>query len=99
MKIARLLILLVFLLAGLVIGSLNSQQIVINFGVAGINTTSGIAIIVSLFAGVVIGAALVLATLVIPLYAKLRRANKAAIAAAAPVVVPVPTYTPPVDGR
>ncbi|MBN6110663.1 uncharacterized membrane protein YciS (DUF1049 family) [Xanthomonas sp. JAI131] len=99
MKIARLLILLVFLLAGLVIGSLNSQQIVINFGVAGINTTSGIAIIVSLFAGVVIGAALVLATLVIPLYAKLRRANKAATAAAAPVVAPVPTYTPPVDGR
>ncbi|MBB4125029.1 uncharacterized membrane protein YciS (DUF1049 family) [Xanthomonas translucens] len=99
MKIARLLILLVFLLAGLVIGSLNSQQIVINFGVAGINTTSGIAIIVSLFAGVVIGASLVLATLVIPLYAKLRRANKAAIAAAAPAVAPVPTYTPPVDGR
>jgi len=99
MKIARLLILLVFLLAGLVIGSLNSQQIVINFGVAGINTTSGIAIIVSLFAGVVIGAALVLATLVIPLYAKLRRANKDAIAAAAPVVAPVPTYTPPVAGR
>lgn len=99
MKIARLLILLVFLLAGLVIGSLNSQQIVINFGFAGINTTSGIAIIVSLFAGVVIGAALVLATLVIPLYAKLRRANKAAIAAAAPVAAPAPTYTPPVDGR
>ncbi|KTF33349.1 LapA family protein [Xanthomonas translucens] len=99
MKIARLLILLVFLLAGLVIGSLNSQQIVINFGFTGINTTSGIAIIVSLFAGVVIGAALLLATLVIPLYAKLRRANKAAIAAAAPAVAPVPTYPPPVDGR
>jgi lipopolysaccharide assembly protein A len=99
MKIARLLILLLFLLAGLVIGSLNSQQIVINFGFTGINTTSGIAIIVALFAGVVIGAALVLATLVIPLYAKLRRANKAAIAASAPAAAPVPTYTQPVDGR
>ncbi|CTP90313.1 hypothetical protein XTPLMG728_2521 [Xanthomonas translucens pv. poae] len=99
MKIARLLLLLLFLLAGLVIGSLNSQQIVINFGFTGISTTSGIAIIVSLFAGVVIGAALLLATLVIPLYAKLRRANKAAIAAAAPAVAPVSTYPPPVDGR
>ncbi|CTP86797.1 LapA family protein [Xanthomonas graminis] len=99
MKIARLLLLLLFLLAGLVIGSLNSQQIVINFGFTGISTTSGIAIIVSLFAGVVIGAALLLATLVIPLYAKLRRANKAAIAAAAPAVAPVSTYPQPVDGR
>ncbi|MDL5364851.1 hypothetical protein QSH18_04475 [Xanthomonas sp. NCPPB 2654] len=99
MKIARLLILLVFLLAGLVIGSLNSQQIVVSFGFTDLHTTSGIAIIVSLFAGLVIGAALVLAALVIPLYAKLRRANKAAVAASAPAVAPVPTYTQPVDGR
>ncbi|MEB1529360.1 hypothetical protein [Xanthomonas sp. WHRI 7945] len=99
MKIARLLILLVFLLAGLVIGSLNSQQIVVSFGFTDLHTTSGIAIIVSLFAGLVIGTALVLAALVIPLYAKLRRANKAAVAASAPAVAPVPTYTQPVDGR
>ncbi|MFC6838857.1 lipopolysaccharide assembly protein LapA domain-containing protein [Xanthomonas theicola] len=99
MKIARLLILLVFLLAGLAIGSLNSQQIDINFGVTGIATTSGIAIMVSLLAGVVIGAALVLAALVVPLYARLRRANKAAAAASAPAVVPLPTYAHSVDGR
>ncbi|WP_369944361.1 LapA family protein [Xanthomonas medicagonis] len=99
MKIARLLILLVFLLAGLVIGSLNSQQIVINFGFTGITTTSGIAIIVALFAGVLIGASLLLATLVIPLYAKLRRANKAAVAANTPAAAPASTYTQPVDGR
>jgi uncharacterized membrane protein YciS (DUF1049 family) len=99
MKIARLLILLVFLLAGLVIGSLNSQQIVINFGFTGIATTSGIAIIVALFAGVLIGASLLLATLVIPLYAKLRRANKAAVAANTPAAAPGSTYTQPVDGR
>ncbi|WP_045727559.1 lipopolysaccharide assembly protein LapA domain-containing protein [Xanthomonas sp. GPE 39] len=85
MKIVRLLILLVFLVAGLVVGSLNSQPIVINFGVSALATTSGIAIIVSLFAGVVIGAASVLVMVAIPLYAKLRRANKAANAVAAPV--------------
>lgn len=85
MKIVRLLILLVFLLAGLVIGSLNSQPIVINFGVSALATTSGIAIIVSLFAGVVIGAALVLTLVAIPLYARLRRANKAANAVGVPV--------------
>ncbi|MBN6151607.1 DUF1049 domain-containing protein [Xanthomonas sp. AmX2] len=98
MKIARLLILLAFLLAGLVIGSLNSQPILVDFGFTGINTTSGIAIMVSLFAGVLIGAALVLASLVIPLYAKLRRANKAA-AASAPATVPVSPVIQPVDGR
>ncbi|KAB7770212.1 MULTISPECIES: LapA family protein [Xanthomonas] len=99
MKIARLLILLVLLLAGLVIGSLNSQPIQINFVFSSIATTSGIAIIVSLFAGVLIGASLVLAALVIPLYAKLRRANKAANAAT-PAVAPVsPHAHQPLDGR
>jgi uncharacterized membrane protein len=41
-----------------------------------VQTSSGVAIILSLLAGVLIGGAIVLATIVWPLYAKLRKANK-----------------------
>lgn len=80
MKVFRLLLMLAVLLVGLVIGALNSQPILIDFAFSSIATTSGVAIIVSLLAGVLIGGALVLAAMVLPLYSKLRQANKQAAA-------------------
>ena len=50
MKIVRLVILLAVLIGGLVIGSLNSQPIEISLAFWVLKTTSGIAIIASLFA-------------------------------------------------
>ncbi len=91
MNVFRLLIALVFLVAGLVVGSLNSQRIVISLGFTDIATTSGVAIIVSLLAGVLIGGIIVLVAMVLPLYTRLRRAEKAAAVharAAAPVQTP-----------
>ncbi|KRG47839.1 hypothetical protein ARC20_02660 [Stenotrophomonas panacihumi] len=93
MKVFQLLLMLAFLLVGLIIGALNSQPILIDFAFSSIATTSGVAIIVSLLAGVLIGGALVLAVMVLPLYSKLRLANKqvaAARVAAPPVVEPRP---------
>ncbi len=78
MKVVRLLILLAVLVAGLIIGSLNSQPIEISLAFWLLKTTSGIAIIVSLLLGALLGGALVVAGVVIPLYARLRRANKVA---------------------
>ncbi|HEY0334676.1 MAG TPA: hypothetical protein VGC74_13340 [Stenotrophomonas sp.] len=82
MKVFRLLLMLAFLLVGLVIGALNSQPILIDLAFTSIATTSGVAIIVSLLAGVLIGGAIVLAAMVLPLYSKLRQANKQAAATA-----------------
>ncbi|WP_066096084.1 hypothetical protein [Xanthomonas massiliensis] len=76
MNIFRVLVLLAFLLVGLVIGALNSERLVVDLGVTSIVTSSGIAIIFALLAGVVLGAAIVLAAVVLPLYGRLRRANK-----------------------
>lgn len=82
MNILRLLIALAFLAIGLVIGILNTQPITLNLLFTQISTGSGAAIIVSLLAGVCIGALIVLATVAWPLYARLRKAGKVPVAAA-----------------
>ena len=73
MNILRLLVLLAFLAIGLVVGSLNSQRLLLDFGVTEVVTTSGIAIVVALLAGVLLGGGLVVASTVLPLQARLRR--------------------------
>jgi putative membrane protein len=92
MAIVRLLVLVAFLAAGLVVGSLNPQRIVLDFGIAGIVTTSGIAIMVSLLAGVLLGGGIVVATSVLPLRARLRRATRAPAPAPAATDSPRPLY-------
>ncbi len=89
MNTLRLLIALLFLAAGLVIGVLNTQPIVLKLLFTDIPTSSGVAIILSLLSGVLIGGLIVMATMVLPLYAKLRKANRPAVApASAPPVTP-----------
>ncbi len=96
MKVVRLLVLLAVLVAGLIIGALNSDKMVLSLGFTQITTTTGLAIIVALLSGAIIGGGIVLASLVIPLYAKLRKAQKAV-----PTVVAAPASTPSstFDGR
>ncbi|MGE8214276.1 MULTISPECIES: lipopolysaccharide assembly protein LapA domain-containing protein [unclassified Stenotrophomonas] len=98
MKVFRLLILLAVLVGGLVVGSLNSEPIKISLAFWVLETTSGIAIIASLLLGALVGGGLVMASLVVPMYAKLRRANKAALTATPEPVTPVQTPSP-FDGR
>jgi len=90
MNVLRLLVALVFLALGLVIGVLNTDPITVDFLFTEFPTSSGAAIIVSLLAGVIIGGLIVLATLVLPLYGKLRKANKSV---PPPVVPPSPHPT------
>ncbi len=84
MNIFRLIIALIFLGIGLLVGVLNTQPITLKLLFTDIQTSSGVAIILSLLAGVVIGGLIILATLVWPLYTKLRKANKQAAASAPP---------------
>ncbi|HYM86298.1 MAG TPA: LapA family protein [Pseudoxanthomonas sp.] len=78
MNVFRLIIALIFLGIGLLVGVLNTQPITLKLLITDIQTSSGVAIILSLLAGVIIGGLIVLATLVWPLYTKLRKANKQA---------------------
>ena len=80
MNIFRPIVALVFLAIGLLIGVLNTQPITLKLLFTQIETSSGVAIILSLLAGVIIGGLIALATLVWPLYTKLRKANKQAAA-------------------
>ena len=85
MNIFRLVIALVFLALGLIVGFQNgSPQITLKLLSFSWITTPGNAIILSLLAGVIIGGLIVLATMVWPLYTKLRKANKQAVVHAAP---------------
>jgi lipopolysaccharide assembly protein A len=87
MNIFRLIVALVFLAAGLIIGFLNdSPAITLDLVFFRWATTPGNAIILSLLTGVVVGGSIVFATLVLPLYAKLRRAARTQ--ASAPVSPP-----------
>ena len=94
MAILRLLLLVAFLAAGLVVGSLNRQRIVLDFGLAEVVTTTGIAGMVALLAGVLLGGGLVLATSVLPLRTRLGRAQSAAASAAAKPADPEPPRPP-----
>ncbi|RRU13543.1 LapA family protein [Stenotrophomonas sp. 278] len=96
MKIARLLILLAVLVAGLIVGALNSQEMTLKLGFTEIHASTGLAITVALLAGVLIGAGLVLVGMVIPLYSKLRKAQKTVpVTSAAPVAPSTSSF----DGR
>ena len=97
MKVVRLLILLTVLVAGLIVGALNSQDMTLNLGFTAIHSSTGLAITVALLAGAVVGAGLVLVGVVIPLYSRLRKAQKAAPAVA--VVSPAAPSSSHFDGR
>lgn len=100
MKVFRLLVMLAFLLVGLIIGAVNSQDVTLDFLFSSVHTTSGVAIIVALLVGVLIGAGMVLVSVVIPLYSRLRQANKAVAVSRvdAGPVAPAAVQTRPIDG-
>ncbi|KRA51286.1 hypothetical protein ASD77_17015 [Pseudoxanthomonas sp. Root65] len=79
MNMFRLVVALLFLAYGLIIGVLNTQPITLKLLFTEFQTSSGVGIMLSLLLGVVVGGLIVLATLVWPLYAKLRKANRAAL--------------------
>ncbi|MCL1527047.1 LapA family protein [Xanthomonas nasturtii] len=97
MKVLRLLVMLAFLLVGLIIGAVNSQDITLDFLFSSVHTSSGVAIIVALLVGVLIGAGMVLVSVVIPLYSKLRQANKV-VAVNRADATPAAVEPRPIDG-
>ncbi|NIJ69805.1 lipopolysaccharide assembly protein LapA domain-containing protein [Xanthomonas sp. 60] len=93
MNVFRLLVLLAVLVLGLIVGAVNMTPMTINLVFTEIHASVGVTLITALLVGVVVGAGLVLVSVVIPLYARLRRLNRTA------QVSPGAAPAPFIDGR
>ncbi|MET0289967.1 MAG: LapA family protein [Pseudoxanthomonas sp.] len=91
MNIVRLILAILLIAVGLVAGVQNTEPVTLNFLTASVQTSSGVAIMLSVLLGVIAGALIVLATMVWPLYSKLRRLNREAARTAS---TPAPSTTP-----
>ena len=73
MRLFRLLIALACLAAGVAVGGLNTQAVQLDLGFAQLPTSLGVAVLVALLLGVVVGGLALAASVVLPLRQRLRR--------------------------
>jgi len=66
MRLLRILVALACLAAGIAIGGLNTQPVLLDLGFTVLTTTLGVAVIVSLLIGVVVGGLALAASTVLP---------------------------------
>ncbi|MBF6024780.1 lipopolysaccharide assembly protein LapA domain-containing protein [Lysobacter niastensis] len=76
MRLIRFLVAFACLALGAVVGALNRGLISIDFGFTTITTNLGVALIVALLSGVLIGGLAISASLVLPLRRRLARAER-----------------------
>jgi len=76
MRVIRLLIAFACIALGAVVGALNRQTATIDFGAFYIPTTLGVALLVALLIGVVVGGLAITASVVLPLRRRLARAER-----------------------
>jgi lipopolysaccharide assembly protein A len=77
MRLFRLLIALACLAAGIAVGGLNTQAVQLDLGFAQLPTSLGVAVLVALLLGVVMGGLALAASVVLPLRQRLRRVESA----------------------
>jgi|SoimicmetaTmtLPB_FD_contig_123_4951_length_956_multi_8_in_1_out_0_2 uncharacterized integral membrane protein len=80
MRVLRLLIAFACIALGAIVGALNRQAAIIDLGAARIPTTLGVALLVALLLGVVLGGAAIATSVVLPLRRRLARCERQAIA-------------------
>jgi putative membrane protein len=74
MRLIRLLIALFCVAAGVAIGALNAQPVVLDLGMATLHATLGVSVLVALLLGVLIGGLVLTVSAVLPLRQRLQRA-------------------------
>ena len=74
MRLIRLLIALLCLAAGIAIGALNAQPVVLDLGMATLHATLGVCVLAALLIGVLIGGLVLTFSAVLPLRQRLQRA-------------------------
>ena len=75
MRLIRLLIALACLAAGVAVGALNTQAVLLDLGFLRLPTSLGVVVLVALLLGVLIGGLALAASVVLPLRQRLRRAE------------------------
>jgi uncharacterized integral membrane protein len=80
MRVLRLLIAFACIALGAIVGALNRQAAIIDLGAARIPTTLGVALLVALLLGVVLGGAAIATSVVLPLRRRLARCERQATA-------------------
>ena len=75
MRPFRILFALVCLAAGVAVGALNPQVVAVDFGVATLRPTLGVALLATLLIGAILGGMAIVASLVLPLQRRLRDAR------------------------
>ena len=76
MRLIRILVAFACLATGAIVGALNRDLVQIDFGILVISTTLGIAVLVSLLIGVLVGGLAVSAAVVLPLRRRLSRLER-----------------------
>ncbi|MBB1060495.1 lipopolysaccharide assembly protein LapA domain-containing protein [Marilutibacter spongiae] len=89
MRLIRLIIAFVCLAVGAILGALNRDLVDIDFAVARVTTTLGVALIVSLLSGVLLGGLAIAASVVLPLRRRLGRLERQTVPRAATAPQPV----------
>ncbi|WP_170218574.1 lipopolysaccharide assembly protein LapA domain-containing protein [Marilutibacter aestuarii] len=86
MRLIRLIIAFACLAVGAILGALNRDLVSIDFAAAQVTTTLGVALIVALLSGVLLGGLAIAASVVLPLRRRLGRLERQAVprASAAP---------------
>ena len=81
MRVIRLLIAFAFIALGATVGALNRQEIAIDFGAFHLSTTLGVALLVALLGGLLLGGTAIAASVVLPLRRRLARMQRSQPAA------------------
>ena len=83
MRLIRLLAAIACLVVGIAVGALNPQPIALDLGFTTLRASLGVAVLVALLAGVVVGGLILTMSTVLPLRQRLRRAKASKPAAVA----------------
>ena len=75
-RLIRLVVAVACILLGAIVGALNTQSVLLDFGIASIRTSLGLSVLVALLLGVVGGGAILAIAVVAPLRRRLRRAEQ-----------------------
>lgn len=77
MRLIRLIVAIACVLLGAIVGALNTQSVMLDFGIASIRASLGLSVLVALLLGVVVGGTILAVGVVAPMRRRLRRAEQA----------------------
>lgn len=75
MRLIRLIVAIACILLGAIVGALNTQSVLLDFGIASVRASLGLSVLVALLLGVLVGGTILAVGVVAPMRRRLRRAE------------------------